>query len=74
MLFESRKVANLFQKIKENSNVNENIKIKLNRKQNNISKNEFSKLTEISTRAIADWFNGKKTVSKESYEKIKGLL
>lgn len=40
-------------------------------KKNKISKNQFSKSIGISRRAILDWFSGKKTISRESYEKIK---
>ena len=39
-------------------------------KKNKISKNKFSELSGISRRAMLDWFNGKKSISKESYEKI----
>lgn len=39
-------------------------------KENKISKNKFSKLSGISRRAMLDWFNHTKGISKESYEKI----
>lgn len=43
-------------------------------KENGISKNKFSEMSGISRRAMLDWFNGKKSISKESYEKIKNFI
>lgn len=43
-------------------------------KENKISKNKFSKLSGISRRAMLDWFNHTKGISKESYEKIEKFI
>ena len=43
-------------------------------KENKISKNQFSELSGISRRAMIDWFNHTKGISKESYEKIEKFI
>lgn len=43
-------------------------------KENKISKNKFSQLSGISRRAMLDWFNHTKGISKESYEKIEKFI
>lgn len=40
-------------------------------KENNLSKNKFSKLSGISKKAVISWIKNEKTISKESYCKIK---
>lgn len=38
---------------------------------NNISKNRFSRISGVNRRTMIDWFNGNKSISEESYKKIK---
>lgn len=41
---------------------------------NNISKNKFCKLSGISKKALMSWINEKRTISEESYEKLKKYI
>lgn len=43
-------------------------------KGNGLSKRKFSELSGISRRAMLDWYNGKKTISKDSYYRIKTFM
>lgn len=51
-----------------------NKKLQQYMKENNLSKTKFSSLSGISRRTITDWFNGKKEISKESFEKIEKFI
>lgn len=41
---------------------------------NNISKNRFSRISGVNRRTMIDWFNGNKSISEESYKKIKKAI
>lgn len=41
---------------------------------NNISKNRFSQISGVNRRTMIDWFNGNKSISEESYKKIKKAI
>ena len=54
------------------SNPEKKLQKYLNR--NKISKNRFSRISSVNRRTMIDWFNGNKSISEESYKKIKKAI